>query len=137
MTETPAERRERIDAARREQAELNRDIGHEYASLAIRPSASKAWGELQWALTEGELSNPVVRPKCFEREETYRNYDAFNVPSPARASNLCYGCPFIVECENFAQAERPGWGVWGPGMVYGRDIADRERREMLKNKKED
>lgn len=131
MTETPDERRERIDAARREQAELNREIGQEFANLAIRPSAAQAWKAFQTALTVGEQRYPPVRPKCFEHEDRYRNYDAFNVPSPAKAKMLCHGCPLFAECDEFGKAERPGWGIWG-GMVYGKDIADKERREAVK-----
>lgn len=141
MIETPDERRDRIDAARREQAELNRQIGQEFANLAIRPSAAQAWKEFQAALTAGEEQYPPVRPKCFEREATYRDYDAFNVPSPAKAKMMCATCRFSTiagdgTCGTFASAERPGWGVWD-GVAYGKDIADKERREIIKEQKED
>ncbi len=139
--ETPDERRERIDAARREQAELNRQIGQEFASLAIRPSAAQAWQDFQTALTVGERQYPPVRPKCFDKAEQYRNYDAHNVPSPARAKMMCATCPFSRSagdgtCGTFAQAEGPGWGVWD-GEVYGRKLADKERREAIKEQKEE
>ena len=144
MTETPDERRERIDAARREQADLNREIGQEFANLAIRPSAAQAWKNFQTALTVGEQRYPPVRPKCFEHEDRYRNYDAFNVPSPAKAKMMCATCQFSKlatgefagTCGTFAEAERPGWGVWD-GIVYGKDIADKERREIIREQKEE
>lgn len=129
--ETPDERRERIDDARREQAALHREIGHELVNLSIRPSAKKPWGEFQDALAKGAEADPQVLPRC-EGDTSYTDYDAFNVPSPGRAKMSCAGCPFLAECATFAEAEKPAWGVWG-GNVYGRKLAETERREFMRN----
>lgn len=135
MTETPDERRERIDQARRDQAELNRQIGHELSGLAIKPSAQKAWQEFQDA--QDEARNLGKRgARCEGQADRYQDYDFNNVPSPGRAKIMCGTCPFSTlhgdgTCGRFAEAERPGWGVWD-GQVYGRKLADTERREWMK-----
>lgn len=141
MTETPTERRDRIDGARREQAELNRQIGQEFANLLVRPSAAEAWTEFQDALRAGEDARTPVLPNCRGREDEFRDYSPFDVPSPGRAKMMCATCPFSTlsgdgTCGTFATAERPATGVWD-GIVYGRLLADKERREIIKQEKED
>lgn len=129
--ETPDERRERIDEARRDQAALHREIGHELVNLSIRPSAKKAWEGFNAALAKGADAKEPVLPRC-EGDTSYTDYDAFNVPSPGRAKMMCAGCPFIAQCAAFAEAEKPAWGVFG-GNVYGRKLAETERREFMRN----
>lgn len=133
MTETPEERRERIDSARRDQAELLRQVGHEHAGILIRPSAAQARKDLDDKLDEmRENGNPS---RCYTKPEEYADYDIFNVPSPGRAKMMCAGCPAFEECDTYASVDKPGWGVYG-GKVYGRDMADKDRREYIKIKTE-
>lgn len=129
MTETPEERRERIDNARRDQAELLRQVGHEHAAIMVRPSAAEAWDALQEKLAL--LAERGTPARCTNKPDDYQDYDAFNVPSPGRAKMSCAGCLAIAECGVYAEVEKPGWGVWG-GNVYGKDLADKERREYIK-----
>ena len=141
MTVTPQERRERIDAARREQAELNRQIGQEFATLNVRPSAAQAWDEFQEALRAGREAQKPVLPNCNGKADRYQDYSPFDVPSPAKAKMMCETCPFGSlrgdgTCGRFAVAERPATGVWD-GVVYGRDLAEKERREIIKQAKEE
>lgn len=130
MTETPDERRERIDDARRDQAALHREIGHELVNLSIRPSAKRAWGEFNDALAKGADRVPQVLPRC-QDDTSYTDYDCFNVPSPGRAKMMCQTCPMLAKCAAFAEAEKPAWGVYG-GNVYGRKLAETERREYMR-----
>lgn len=123
MSETPEERRERIDNARREQAVLLRQIGQEHSGIVVRPSAGEAWRRLLEVLNRG-------RSRCFGRHREYTDYDAFNVPSPGRAAMMCTGCPMLKECNDYATIAKPGWGVYG-GRVYGKDLAAVERREII------
>lgn len=132
MTETPDERRKRIDEARVEQAALHREIGHELVNLSIRPSAKAPWDKFQDALAKGADRVPAVLPRCEGKPDEYQDYDAFNVPSPGRAKMMCGGCPFAAQCAAFAEAEKPAWGVWS-GTVYGRKLAETERREFMRN----
>lgn len=133
--ETPEERRERIDDARRDQAELLRQVGHEHAAIMIRPSAAEARKALDAKLAA--MQDEGKPSRCFKKPEEYGDYDAFNVPSPGRAKMMCEGCPALELCDTYAQVEKPGWAVYG-GRVYGRDLADKERRETIRNdKKED
>lgn len=136
MSETPDERRERIDAARRDQAELNREIGQEFSGLAVRPSAVEAWRRLQADLQAGAHKDVPILPRCEGKADRYQDYDAYNVPSPARAAMMCRGCPFEKVCNDYAEVEKPGWGVYG-GKVYGRALAEKERREDKKRQKEE
>ncbi len=134
--ETPDERRERIDDARRDQAALHREIGYELVNLSIRPSAKQAWDNFQEAQRAGEDAEPRILPRCIDKAEQYQDYDAYNVPSPGRAKQMCGSCPFSTRdgdgtCGMFAEAERPAWGVWD-GQVYGRKLAETERREAKK-----
>lgn len=129
--ETPDERRKRIDEARVEQAALHREIGHELVNLSIRPSAKQAWGDFQEAQDKGADKIPAVLPRCYN-DTSYTDYDAFNVPSPGRAKMMCQTCPFYRECAAYAEAEKPAWGVYG-GTVYGKKLAETERREFMRN----
>lgn len=129
MTETPDERRERIDNARRDQAELLRQIGHEHATNVIRPSAMEAWRTLQFQIAE--VDDRDGRRPCRGKEASYTEYDAFNVPSPGRAKMMCAGCE-VTACPIYAEIENPGWGVYG-GVAYGKRIAEIERREAIRN----
>lgn len=129
MTETPEERRERIDEARRDQAELLRQVGHEHAAVLVRPSAAQALDALNAKLTL--LREKGTPARCTRKPEEYSDYDAMNVPSPGRAKMMCTGCLAYDECDLYAQVEKPGWSVYG-GKVYGKDIADKERREAQK-----
>lgn len=135
MTETPEERRERIDEARRDQAELLRQVGHEHASIMIRPSAAQARVALDDKVAKLEDEGTPVRCRQKGRAAEYTDYGPFDVPSPGRAKMMCAGCDAIAECDIYAQVEKPGWGVYG-GNVYGRDIAERERREIIREMKE-
>lgn len=130
MTETPEERRERIDNARRDQAELLRQVGHEHAAIIIRPSAAEAWDALQARLRK--LDDEGKATRCAQKPEGYTDYDAFNVPSPGRAKMLCAGCPALAECGLYAEVDKPSWGVYG-GNVFGRDLAEKERREYIRD----
>lgn len=141
MTETPDERRERIDGARREQADLHREIGQEFSALTIRPSAAQAWEAFQESMARGREAEPQRLPKCQDRPERYSDYDPFNVPSPAKAAMLCFGCPFSTKsgdgtCGTYAEAEKPNVAVWD-GRVYGRDQAERDRKEIIRKQKEE
>jgi hypothetical protein len=129
VSETPNERRERIDGARREQAELLRQIGHDHANNVIRPSAMEAWRNLQVKLVN--VDERSGRRPCRGKEAEYSDYDAFNVPSPGRAKMMCGGCEAFAECDLYAQVANPTWSVYG-GNVYGKTLADRERREYIK-----
>lgn len=129
MTETPDERRERIDAARREQAELLRQIGHEHASNVIRPSAMEAWRNLQFTVTK--VDDKGQRRPCRDKAENYTGYDAFDVPSPGRAKMMCGGCEAYDACHEYGEVANPDWGVYG-GVAYGKRIADIERREQIR-----
>lgn len=129
MTETPDERRDRIDGARREQAELLRQIGHEHASLVIRPSAMEAWHALQARLEV--VDDQGLRRPCRGNEAKFSDYDAFNVPSPGRAKMMCGGCAAFAECHEYGDIANPGWAVYG-GVAYGKSNADIERRETIR-----
>jgi hypothetical protein len=129
MTETPDERRERIDAARREQAELLRQIGHEHASNVIRPSAMEAWQILQVKIAQ--VDERGGRRPCRTRGAEFVDYGPFDVPSPGRAKMMCGGCEALAECNQYAEVDNPDWGVYG-GNVYGRRIAEVERREQIR-----
>lgn len=141
MSETPDERRDRIDGARREQADLHREIGQEFSTLTIRPSAAQAWATFQASIAAGARAEPQRLPKCLGKADRYLDYSPFEVPSPAKAKMMCFACPFSTEsgdgtCGDFAEAEKPGVGVWD-ARVYGRDQSERERKEIIKQQKEE
>jgi hypothetical protein len=127
--ETPEERRERIDGARRDQAELLRQVGYEHAGVLVRPSAAEALTALNDKVALLAAKGTPVR--CTGKAKEFLDYSATEVPSPGRAKMMCAGCDAFAECDLYAQVEKPGWGVYG-GRVYGKDLADKERREFQK-----
>lgn len=110
MTETPDQRRDRINDARRESAAISSQVGIDVTSLLVRPVARQAWKRFNEALKQ-------VEPDCAGKSERYVDYPEENRPSPGRAKIMCANCPLYELCNEFARLERPAHGVWG-GHVY-------------------
>ena len=109
--ETPDERRDRINNARRESAEISQQVGIEITSLLVRPVARQAWHEFRAALRDGAAQEPPVLPRCNGREAEYVDYD--EPPTAGRAQIRCTGCPFLEKCRTYSDLEKPGWGIYG------------------------
>lgn len=83
-------------------------------ALGIKPKATKAWMALMNAQDEHQhypcLNNPYL----------YMDYNGSDSESPERiwlsvddCEALCYGCPIIKQCHDFAVANEETNGVWG------------------------
>jgi hypothetical protein len=116
--ETADQRKDRINSARRESAEISQQIGIEVTSLLVRPVARQAWHDLRKQLRDGEDQYPQLLPRCSGKESDYSDYAA--PPTDGKAKMMCAGCPFFEACDKFASTEKPPTGVYG-GKVYGRD----------------
>lgn len=58
---------------------------------------------------------PDAQGKCYDNPAEYMDYE--REPSVHQAYELCKGCPLLVECGRFANANGPEQGVWG-GEVW-------------------
>lgn len=52
---------------------------------------------------------------CVNNPETYVDYEV--EPTEEQAFSMCNGCPLLVECARFANANGPERGVWG-GQIW-------------------
>lgn len=125
MRETADERRDRINAARRESAEISQQVGIDVTSLLVRPVARQAYHDFQQAMKSGREAEPQVLPNCDGKEERYADYPDNQIPTDGQAKMWCETCPFKKECDTFATLEKPKWGIYG-GRVYGREFASIE-----------
>lgn len=127
MRETTDERKDRINAARRESAEISQQVGIDVTSLLVRPVARKAYHDFEAALKAGRQADPQVLPRCDDKEEKYVDYPDDAIPTEGKAKMMCAECPFSKErggqCGTYAELEKPAWGVYD-GHVYGRDNVD-------------
>ena len=85
-------------------------------NLGIERSATKAWIELSAAQDE----NPSY--PCSNNPYYYMDYDsdeeASTIITVDDAEALCYGCPIIKQCYDFAVANNEQHGIWG-GILFG------------------
>lgn len=123
MSETADERKDRINAARRESAEISQQVGIDVTSLLVRPVARRAYHDFEAALKTGREAEPQVLPRCDDKEDRYADYPDEAIPTDGQAKMWCTGCPFFKECTTYAELEKPKWGVYG-GRVYGRENVD-------------
>lgn len=123
MKESADQRKDRINAARRESAEISQQVGIDVTSLLVRPVARQAYHDFEAAMKAGREALPQVLPRCNAKEEKYALYPDDQIPTEGKAGMMCATCPFFKECDTFATLEKPKWGVYG-GHVYGREYAD-------------
>lgn len=74
-------------------------------SLWAKPEAKKEWDALEAAVDKAEYY------PCYGQQGIYADY-ADNI-GVEEAEKLCYGCPIIKKCYDFAVANRVTAGIWG------------------------
>lgn len=84
--------------------------------LHVKPDAEKAWERFDKALRLAAETGENV-PNCQGRSAEFVDYDDDDLPTAEDAYRMCYGCPLIELCANYAEQERPAWGVHG-GVVW-------------------
>lgn len=72
--------------------------------LGILPKARKAWEDLCRAQDE----NPIY--PCAGNPDLYTDADFL---TEDQAEEICYGCPLLKQCYDFAVANGEQHGVWG------------------------
>lgn len=125
MKETQDQRKDRINAARRESAEISQQVGIDVTSLLVRPVARQAYHDFEAAMKAGREAFPQVLPQCNGKEDQYALYPDDEIPTDGKAKMMCGACKFFDNCDRYADLEKPKWGVYG-GKVYGREYADVE-----------
>jgi len=100
--ETAGERKERINAARRESAEISRQLGFDVISALSRPVAREAWRKFNEALS-------VTHVPCEDNPDKWTGEPV----TEGRAKMLCANCPLIDLCDDYATKAKETWGVWG------------------------
>jgi hypothetical protein len=72
--------------------------------LGILPEARGAWEKL----CKAQDDNPVY--PCAQNPRLFTDTDFL---SPDEAEVLCYGCPLLKQCYDFAVANSEQYGIWG------------------------
>lgn len=81
-----------------------------FKHLHVKPDAEKAWERFDKALRLATETGENV-PNCQGRSAEFVDYDDDDLPTAEDAYMMCYGCPLIELCANYAEQERPAWGV--------------------------
>lgn len=84
--------------------------------LNVKPGAERAWDRFNRALREASESG-VNLPNCHGKPELYSDYDDDSIPTEEEAYALCFSCPLIELCAQFAEEEQPAHGIWA-GEVF-------------------
>lgn len=111
--ESPTE--QMLDAAREliskaVEDEFGVDKKNPFKHLHVKPDAEKAWERFDKALRRTAETGENV-PNCQGRSAEFVDYDDDDLPTAEDAYRMCYGCPLIELCANYAEQERPAWGV--------------------------
>jgi hypothetical protein len=76
-----------------------------------------------------EASRNWWAPDCVDRPEEFIDYT--QQPTAEEAEMSCAACPMRELCDQFAQVERPGWGIWGgKRWRYGKLVPVNEVEEL-------
>lgn len=96
----------------------------------IRKSAIQAWNELKEAQDREMAWNCKNNPYFYIDYDGrgFEDEDGLNVYEPVsdeQAELLCFGCPLIRECYNYALAADEKYGIWG-GINFGKDSESKQ-----------
>jgi len=95
------------------------DFGTEYAAFGIKKEAMPAWRALLDAQDKEEYY------PCAKNPYYYMDYDGWGIEREDRdywkkaslsiddCESLCYGCPLLKQCYDFAVVNGEQYGVWG------------------------
>lgn len=92
----------------------NKEIDMSYL-IPSDPNVRSLWYNLQVGLKD------VVTP-CQENDDSHRVYsgEMTHTIDQELAERLCYGCPLIMECYQYANAADESWGIWG-GVNFSKE----------------
>ena len=95
-----------------------------WSYLRVKPSAEKSWERFNAALEKARVTG-LKTPKCQNNPARYSDYDDDDMPTAVEAEMACAGCPLLLLCAEYANAEKPAWGVWaGKRWAYGEVVND-------------
>jgi hypothetical protein len=80
-------------------------------SMQMTPEAAVKWAKLQDGLTKFTVN-------CEDKPEYYA--DKSTEVSVDKAEEMCYNCPLIKECYEYAVAGKVNVGIWG-GLHFDED----------------
>lgn len=86
-------------------------------NAGIHKEAIGAWIKLSEAQDEHE-SYPCKDNPYFYTD--FQDQNAEHIVTGEEAEQLCYGCPIIYQCYQFAIANKEEYGIWG-GVNFGLD----------------
>jgi hypothetical protein len=101
----------------------------EYEAFGIKPNAIQANHRLTKAMQD--LSDNGESWNCNNNPYFYVDYDGYGFEDDEgrsykmpltddQAEELCFGCPLIKLCYDFAVAQEVNFGIWG-GINFGVD----------------
>lgn len=84
--------------------------------LELTPRQEKASDRFRLAYIQGRKQGRIP---CDDRPDLFADYDEEHIPTRFQARMLCQGCPLLTngECQRYAEAMHPDWGVWA-SRVY-------------------
>lgn len=97
------------------------------ADYGVRPEAIEFQNRMHEKMREAVESGKFY--PCYNNPTLYTDYedlgaedllDGFEPLTDDQCEQLCYGCPLLKECYEFAVADRIQYGVWG-GVNFGKD----------------
>lgn len=86
----------------------------------VKEDAQGVWQEFQVALDS--TRTPCHRDDAFVEFEDPRYSDEGPkppMPTTEQAAAMCAGCPLLAMCNEFAEREKPDWGIHGGRIWIG------------------
>lgn len=77
------------------------------------------------AMVDFDYALKYIATPCMGNRSEFADYELEDAPSPATAKKMCEPCVLRDLCLERAQAEPPGWCVWGGRVwVYGSEYTE-------------
>lgn len=80
--------------------------------LRVKAVAQESWIKLNIGLAQNQN-------KCANKVDEYSGEGTISIDSDA-AEQMCYGCPLIKACYDYAVADDITWGIWG-GVNFSKE----------------
>lgn len=93
----------------------------------VRRPAAEVKAEFEYYL--GEASANGWKPNCYKEPEEFTDFDPKHPPTADEAEMLCWRCPLLEICDEYARTVKPEIGIHGGRVwVNKKLVSGRKRR---------
>lgn len=74
--------------------------------------------DLTRAISDFYEASQAVDGYCKGDPGPWMDWDETNIPTAEEAAAMCYGCPLVKACPNYAYAAKETHGIWGGHIIH-------------------